>query len=109
MPAVRSSLSALLSLGLLLSSQADAASTLRCSSKLVSLDDLSSQVESKCGTPVSRDHIGYTEVATYAYGYQTGFNEVPVEEWIYGPRNGMYYYLRFEANRLVKIESKRGL
>ncbi len=106
---MRSYLPIMLGLGLLISSQANAASTMRCSSKLVSLDDLSSQVESKCGTPVNREHVGYREVATYTYGYQTGFSEVPVEEWIYGPRNGMYYYLRFEANRLVKIESKRGL
>ncbi len=35
-------------------------------------------------------------------------SEVQIEEWAYGPRNGMYYYLRFEGNRLVKIESKRG-
>jgi hypothetical protein len=33
---------------------------------------------------------------------------VPIEEWTYGPRNGMYHFLRFEGNRLRDIDSKRG-
>ena len=59
---------------------------------------------SKCGEPISREFVGYREVLD-AYGFR---NEVAVEEWAYGPRNGMYQFLRFEGNRLVKIESKRG-
>ena len=39
------------------------------------------------------------------YGF---YNEVPIEEWTYGPRNGMYHFLRFEGNRLRDIDSKRG-
>jgi hypothetical protein len=39
------------------------------------------------------------------YGF---YHEVAVEEWAYGPRNGMYQFLRFEGNRLNKIDSKRG-
>lgn len=89
---------------LLLANHAEAGSTLRCGSALISLDDLSSEIQAKCGNPVSRDSLGYREVVGY-YGYSS---EVLVEEWIYGPRNGMYYYLRLEGNRLVKIESKRG-
>jgi hypothetical protein len=34
--------------------------------------------------------------------------EFQVEEWTYGPSNGMYQYLRFEGNRLRQINSKRG-
>ena len=52
----------------------------------------------------TRQFLGYREVIDY-YG---GTTQVPIEEWSYGPRNGMYYYLRFEANRLIKVESKRG-
>jgi hypothetical protein len=37
-----------------------------------------------------------------------GNNEFLVEEWVYGPRNGMNYYLRFEGGRLKSVESKRG-
>ena len=83
---------------------ADASSTLRCASKLISLDDAAAEVEAKCGTPVSRDFLGYREVVDQ-YGFT---QEVEVEEWVYGPRNGMYHFLRLEGNRVVKIESKRG-
>ena len=90
--------------GLLLSSVAEAGSTLRCGTRLISLDDLSSEVEEKCGTPISRDFLGYREVVDI-YGFTS---EVAIEEWAYDPRNGMYYFLRLEGNRVVKIESKRG-
>lgn len=80
------------------------AATLRCGSGLVTSDDHLSEVQSKCGEPATRAFLGYREVID-AYG---GTTQVPIEEWIYGPRNGMYYYLRFEANRLIKVESKRG-
>ncbi|MCP6623576.1 DUF2845 domain-containing protein [Klebsiella pneumoniae] len=45
--------------------------------------------------------IGYTLNAQ-------GEQEFKQEEWVYGPRNGMYYYLTFEAERLKSIASKRG-
>ncbi len=80
------------------------AATLRCGSGLITSDDHISEVQSKCGEPVTRAFLGYREVID-AYG---GTTQVPIEEWSYGPRNGMYYYLRFEANRLTKVESKRG-
>lgn len=83
---------------------AQASSTLRCDSGLVSLDDTTNEVSSKCGEPLSRDFLGYREVLD-EYGF---YNEVAVEEWSYGPRNGMYQFLRFQGNRLIKIESKRG-
>ncbi len=91
-------------LGLLLISTTEAGSTLRCGSRLISMDDLASEVEAKCGAPAQRDFLGYREVIDY-YGFTS---EVPVEEWAYGPRNGMYYFLRLEGNRVTKIESKRG-
>ena len=81
-----------------------ASSTLRCDSGLVSLDDTTSEVRNKCGEPLSRDFLGYREVLD-EYGF---YNEVAVEEWSYGPRNGMYQFLRFQGNRLIKIDSKRG-
>lgn len=80
-----------------------ASSTLRCDSGLVSLDDSTHEVSQKCGEPLSRDFLGYREVLD-EYGF---YNEVAVEEWSYGPRNGMYQFLRFEGNRLIKIDSKR--
>ena len=92
----------LVALALLFSPLSQAA-TLRCGSSLISSDDHLSEVHSKCGEPVTRQFLGYREVIDY-YG---GTTQVPIEEWSYGPRNGMYYYLRFEANRLIKVESKR--
>jgi len=90
-------------LGLLLAGPLHA-DTLRCDSHLVSTDDPVQEVEAKCGEPVSRDFLGYRERVD-----EWGFlQEVRVEEWVYGPRNGMYYYLRFEGNRLVDIDSRRG-
>ncbi|MDH4580473.1 DUF2845 domain-containing protein [Pseudomonas sp. BN415] len=82
---------------------AQASSTLRCNSNLISLDDTTSEVLEKCGEPVSRADLGFREVVD-RYNMR---NEVRVEEWIYGPRNGMYQFLRFEGNRLRNISSKR--
>lgn len=89
---------------LLLAGLAQASSTLRCGSQLISTQDLASEIEAKCGAPVSRDFLGYREVVD-VYGY---VNQLAIEEWVYGPRSGMYYFLRLEGNRLIKIESKRG-
>jgi hypothetical protein len=79
-------------------------STLRCEHDLISLDDTTGEVQDKCGAPADRSMLGFKEKVD-EYGFR---NEVQVEEWIYGPRNGMYHYLRFEGNRLVRIDSKRG-
>jgi hypothetical protein len=92
-----------LALCLLLANTAEASSTLRCGSKLISTQDLASEIEAKCGEPASRDFLGYREVVDY-YGF---VKEVAIEEWVYGPKNGMYYFLRLEGNRLIRIESKR--
>ncbi|WP_044874080.1 DUF2845 domain-containing protein [Pseudomonas sp. LFM046] len=89
----------LFALALLLASGANA-STYRCESNLVSLGDRSVEVLRKCGEPASRDLIGYSETAN-------GREEMQVEEWIYGPSNGMYHYLRFVGGRLSEIDSKR--
>lgn len=90
-----------LSLGLLLvAGQAAAANTLRCGSQLISVGDRSSEVLQKCGEPAMRDDLGYKRSVNRR-------EEYPVEEWTYGPTNGMYQYLRFEGNRLVQITSQR--
>ena len=81
--------------------QASASDTLRCGSQLISLGDRASEVLNKCGEPVSRDVLGYTRSANRREEFQ-------VEEWTYGPNNGMYQYLRFEGSRLKRIDSKRG-
>lgn len=58
----------------------------------------------RCGEPRSRDSLGYREVV----GEWGKRYEVEVQEWIYGPWNGMLYFVRFEGNRLSAIQSRRG-
>lgn len=78
-------------------SQAD---TLRCGSKLVSIGDRKFEVWEKCGEPRYLDEAGYT-----ISGYER--RELSIQEWVYGPDNGMFSILTFEGNRLVRIERRR--
>jgi hypothetical protein len=84
--------------GLASHAQAD---TMRCGSQLISSGDREFEVQQKCGEPTARNLVGYLRSPNRR-------EEVPIEEWIYGPSNGMYQYLRFEGGRLVQINSKRG-
>ncbi|WP_300657270.1 DUF2845 domain-containing protein [Pseudomonas sp.] len=76
------------------------ADTLRCGSQLVSVGDRAFEVEQKCGEPAFRDLIGYT-LGPYER------RELKIEEWVYGPSNGMLTILTFEGNRLTLIERRR--
>ncbi|MDT4846439.1 hypothetical protein FQZ97_804590 [compost metagenome] len=66
----------------------------------MSVGDRSVEVQRKCGEPASRNFIGYSETTS-------GRQEMQVEEWVYGPNNGMYHYLRFVGGRLSEIDSQR--
>ncbi|MCU1718795.1 DUF2845 domain-containing protein [Pseudomonas sp. 5P_3.1_Bac2] len=92
----------LLSLGLLaaFSAVAQADSSMRCGSQLISLGDRRFEVQEKCGEPVSRDLVGYTLGSYDRREYQ-------LEEWLYGPDNGMFSILTFEGTRLRAIERRR--
>ena len=92
--------STLLIAALALASTAAQAGTLRCGSKLINEGDRAFEVERKCGVPVQRDLVGYT-------GNHYGEREMVIEEWVYGPNNGMLSILTFQGNRLVRIETKR--
>lgn len=87
----------LLGLGASLGAQG---STFRCGNELVSLGDRGFEIRSKCGEPQHRDTVGYS----LGPGQRL---EMLIEEWVYGPRNGMTYILRMQGNRLVAIDSKR--
>lgn len=76
------------------------AETLRCGSALVSTGDRAFEVERKCGPPVHRDVVGY------ALG-RNDRHEFMLEEWVYGPNNGMLSILTFQGNRLTRIETRR--
>lgn len=75
----------------------------RCGTKLVTQGDLALQVREKCGYPVSEELIGYTlRPAPYGIGNE---REYKIEQWIYGPDQGYYHVLRFEAGRLRDIDN----
>ncbi|MCQ4224554.1 DUF2845 domain-containing protein [Stutzerimonas stutzeri] len=76
------------------------ADTLRCGSQLVTTGDRAFEVERKCGVPQHRDLVGYGLS-------RNDRQEFRLEEWVYGPRNGMLSILTFEGNRLVRIETRR--
>lgn len=78
------------------------ADTLRCGNQLVSVGDRAFEVEQKCGAPRERDLLGYSVERQGQY-------DLKLEEWVYGPYNGMYYFLEFEGNRLVRIDTRRRL
>jgi hypothetical protein len=87
--------------GVLLATITDVeADTMRCGSQLVTTGDRTFEVERKCGTPEHRDLVGYTLS-------RNDRQEFALEEWVYGPRNGMLSILTFEGNRLVRIETRR--
>ncbi|MDD0844667.1 DUF2845 domain-containing protein [Pseudomonas sp. Gutcm_11s] len=90
----------MLPLTLMLLSGLTEAGTLRCGSKLVNEGDRAFEVERKCGEPAHRDLVGYT-------GGYSGGRELVIEEWVYGPNNGMLSILTFQGNRLTRIETKR--
>lgn len=98
---LRSIVLVMLMLGL--SAPSYASSTFRCNSKLVSLGADVYEVRSKCGEPMSEDNLGFKQV-TNQYGHT---HELRIEEWVHGPKGGMYYFLRFEGAVLVKISSRR--
>ena len=76
------------------------AGTLRCGSKLVNEGDRAFEVERKCGKPARTDLVGYT-------GGYYGDREMVIQEWVYGPPNGLLSILTFQGNRLTRIETKR--
>ena len=72
------------------------AETMRCGS----LDDRRFEVLQKCGEPAFRDLVGYSLGPNERREYQ-------IEEWVYGPDNGMLSILTFEGTRLRAIERRR--
>lgn len=79
---------------------AQADDTMRCGSQLISTGDRAFEVEDKCGAPAFRDVIGHT-LGPYER------REMKIEEWVYGPNNGVNSILTFEGSRLRHIERKR--
>ncbi|WP_313026621.1 DUF2845 domain-containing protein [Pseudomonas lopnurensis] len=82
---------------------AAAEASMRCGTRLVHLGDTREQVEAKCGPADSQTSEG---PALRSDGVvQPG--AVRIDRWIYGPRNGANYHLRFIDGRLVEIRMER--
>ena len=71
---------------------------LRCGNDIIEIGDRRFKVLKKCGEPVSKEVVGYTITKDKR-------RELKIEEWVYGPKHGCYYYLIFEGGILVEIES----
>lgn len=82
-----------------------AADSMRCGTKLISDGELAIQVREKCGDPVSEELIGYT--LRGAPSGLRGNREYKIEQWVYGPEQGYYHVLVFEAGRLHDIDRVR--
>lgn len=71
----------------------------RCSIHLVQVGDKTSEVARKCGQPKFKEIVGYIITKNKK-------RELQIKEWVYGPKNGRYYYLTFHGTKLVDIESR---
>jgi hypothetical protein len=80
--------------------------SLRCGTKLVSTGDLALQIREKCGDPISEELIGYT-LRPARHSGDGNEREYKIEQWVYGPEQGYYHVLTFEAGRLRNIENIR--
>jgi hypothetical protein len=74
-------------------------SIMRCGTNLVSKGDKTFEVKKKCGEPIAKESVGFT--------LKGDRRELEIKEWIYGPQNGVYYYLTFHGTDLVNVESRR--
>ncbi len=61
------------------------------------------EVTRKCGEPAARQ----ANMPAVGPDGRVAYGAVQVEEWVYGPRSGMLYTLRFVDGRLVRIDSGR--
>jgi|GEM_PF-1775114 len=81
------------------------ADSMRCGNRLVSTGDTKIEVLATCGEPFSREVIGEKTVERY-YSDATVSKTMLVERWAYyfGPHE-FIYYLTFEGDTLVDVES----
>jgi hypothetical protein len=80
-----------------------AQASMRCNGGIIEEGDMTTEVIQKCGQPANRQA---TAPALDAYG-RVIKGAVSVENWVYGPDNGMFRYLRFIDGKLVEIRSQR--
>lgn len=86
---------------LLAVASAGANGSMHCGNSFVKIGERAFLVQRDCGEPVSKQLIGYTI-------NQKERRELTIEEWIYGPRDGGYFYIiTFVGGKVSKIDSER--
>jgi Protein of unknown function (DUF2845) len=88
---------------LLLLASLDTQASMRCQNGIISGGETIAEVIRKCGQPDSRN----TTQPIVGSNGQVPFGSATVEDWVYGPTNGMYRYLRFIDGKLGSIKSGR--
>lgn len=76
------------------------AESMRCGNDFIKIKDSAFSVLKKCGEPVSKIAVGYTV---------DGKNkrELIIEDWIYGPTDGYYYFITMIGGRVSEIRSEQ--
>lgn len=93
----------LISGALLISATSHTEASMRCDNGIISGRETIAEVIRKCGQPDNRDVIQ----PTVDSNGKTPHQSATIENWIYGPKNGMYQYLRFIDGKLASIRSQR--
>jgi hypothetical protein len=76
---------------------------MRCGTTLVAEGNSTYEVQTKCGPPTHREVIP----AATSQDWPKRNHAATIENWVYGPRNGASYQLKFIDGKLVKIDSSR--
>ncbi len=77
--------------------------SMRCPNGIISGGETTFEVLHKCGEPDSKEKIN----PTLGSDGKALNKSATIENWVYGPSNGMYRFLKFIDGTLVKIESHR--
>jgi hypothetical protein len=88
---------------LLICASLHAQASMRCQNGIISGGETIAEVTRKCGQPDNRDIL---QPVVESNG-KVPFGSATIEDWVYGPTNGMYRYLRFIDGKLASIKSKR--
>ena len=76
------------------------AAGMRCGNDIVSPRDSAYIVLQRCGDPIAKTHVGYTLD-------EENKREFVIEEWVYGPNNGYFYFVTMTGGRVSDIRSER--
>ena len=76
-------------------SETDVITSFRCGSAIVNMGTQSFEVAEKCGDPLSKEDVGFTD----------GALRLKIEKWVYESDGGEMRILYFKAGKLERIEA----